>query len=124
MKTNISNIGIGLAVVVIIGGMIWYSQMPGKYDGFAGCIKESGATFYGAFWCPHCQEQKKLFGKSAKNLPYVECSTVDGQGQLPVCKDANVETYPTWEFNGGTRQTGTLSLAEIASSTSCELVTD
>ena len=25
-------------------------------------LKQVGAKMYGAFWCPHCQEQKQLFG--------------------------------------------------------------
>jgi hypothetical protein len=94
MKTNISWIVIGLAVVLIIGGMIWYSSKPGTLDEFALCIKDSGTTFYGAFWCPHCQEQKRLFGKSASKLPYTECSTVDGRGQLPICKEAKNRNIP------------------------------
>ena len=76
---------------------------PGKYDTFAQCLKDKGAVFYGAFWCPHCQAEKKLFGSSVKFLPYVECSTPDGNGQLQVCKDKNITGYPTWELADGTR---------------------
>jgi uncharacterized membrane protein len=55
------------------------------------------AKFYGAQWCPHCQSQKALFGVAAKRLPYIECSP-EGQGtpQAQVCKDAKIESYPTW----------------------------
>ncbi|MFI5205343.1 MAG: hypothetical protein ACHQVK_00215, partial [Candidatus Paceibacterales bacterium] len=67
-------------------------------DDFAKCIKASGATFYGAFWCPHCKAQKDLFGSSVQYLPYVECSTPDGNSQLPVCTNAGVTVYPTWQF--------------------------
>jgi hypothetical protein len=70
----------------------------GKYDTFATCLKDSGATFFGAFWCPHCQNTKKLFGSSQKLLPYEECSTANGQGQLQVCIDKQISSYPTWEF--------------------------
>jgi thiol-disulfide isomerase/thioredoxin len=124
MKTNTSWILVGLAVAAIIGGMIWYSSRPGQYDTFAGCIKESGAKFFGAFWCPHCQEQKALFGKSAKKLPYIECSTPNGQGQLEICKENKVESYPTWHFKDGTVKTGTLSLSDLAAFTGCEAVPD
>ena len=57
--------------------------------------------FYGAQWCPHCQNQKALFGTAAKRLPYVECSP-QGQSapQAQVCKDANIESYPTWIIKG------------------------
>ncbi|MEK6827042.1 MAG: hypothetical protein AABX99_00990, partial [Nanoarchaeota archaeon] len=58
---------------------------PGKYDQFAQCLKDKGAVFYGAFWCSHCIAQKKLFGSSAKLLPYVECSTADASGQAQIC---------------------------------------
>ncbi|MFA6000446.1 MAG: hypothetical protein WC783_05770 [Candidatus Paceibacterota bacterium] len=94
---------------------------PGKLDSFAQCINDSGAVFYGAFWCSHCQAQKKLFGSSAKLLPYVECSTPDGRGQLQVCRDKKVEGYPTWRFADGTELNGEVPLLELAKKTSCVL---
>lgn len=124
MKTYLSWIFVGVAVIAIIGSMIWYSSRPGEYDGFAGCLKESGATFYGAFWCQHCQNQKALFGRSAKALPYVECSTPDGKAQLQSCIDEKIETYPTWKFKDGTIKKGVVSMSELAALTSCPLVKD
>jgi thiol-disulfide isomerase/thioredoxin len=97
---------------------------PGEYDTFAQCLKDSGATFYGAFWCPHCQKQKRMFGKSADLLPYVECSTPDGNGQLPVCKEKNVEGYPTWDFPDGTRVTGEQTFEFLSQKTGCALQPD
>jgi thiol-disulfide isomerase/thioredoxin len=94
---------------------------PGKYDEFATCLKDKGAVFYGAFWCPHCQAQKKLFGKSAKLLPYVECSTADASGQTQACIDKGVNSYPTWEFADGSRLNGEIPLAQLAEKTSCVL---
>lgn len=86
----------------------------------AQCLKDSGAVFYGAFWCPHCIRQKELFGKEAvAALVYVECSTPDGNSQTAVCKDKKIESYPTWEFKDGSRLTGEVSLAELAAKTSC-----
>ena len=110
--------------LVLIGGLVWLIRSPGKpgkLDAFATCIKDSEALFYGAFWCPHCQNQKAMFGRSAKLLPYVECSTPDGQGQLQVCKDAGVAGYPTWKFADGTVKTGEVALPDLADLTSCEL---
>lgn len=87
---------------------------------FAECLQAEGATFYGAFWCPHCQNQKAMFGRKGSDaLPYVECSTRDGQGQTQECIDAGVESYPTWEFADGTRVTGTQSIEALAQKTSC-----
>ncbi len=114
-----------IVLVVIIGAPMaywaYYMSTPGKLDTFATCIKDSGAKFYGAFWCPHCQAQKAMFGKSKNLLPYVECSTADGKGQLQVCEDAGVTSYPTWEFADGSRASGEQQLATLAEKTSCML---
>ncbi len=106
---------------LVIGFWINWERQPGEFDVFAQCIKNKGATFYGAFWCSHCQNQKSLFGKSAKYLPYVECSTSDGQSQLSVCKDKNIKSYPTWEFSDGSRLDGELTLTQLAEKTGCQL---
>ncbi|MBX4181420.1 hypothetical protein KW807_00975 [Candidatus Parcubacteria bacterium] len=111
-------------VLLLIGGVVWLAKTPGKpgkLDSFATCIKDSGALFYGAFWCPHCQNQKAMFGKSAKLLPYIECSTPDGNGQLQTCTDAGVSGYPTWKFPDGTVETGEVALARLGELTKCEL---
>lgn len=108
-----------IATVLLRGG----GQVagPGKYDEFATCLKEKGATFYGAYWCPHCQAQKKMFGNSAKLLPYVECSTVDGNAQTQICIDKEVKSYPTWEFADGSRLNGQIPLEQLRDKTSCVL---
>lgn len=112
-------------IVLIVGGFGIYTgtttQKPGKLDGFTQCLKSSGAEFYGAFWCPHCQKQKEIFGSSKQYLPYIECSTPDGQGVNKICKDKEVVGYPTWLFADGTRLSGELSLTTLAGKTLCPL---
>lgn len=112
-----------IGVIAVIGALIAFlvvqAKKPGTYDTFAQCLTDSGAKFYGAFWCPHCQAQKAMFGKSAKLIPYVECSQPDGKGQLQVCIDQGIEGYPTWTFADGTRQSGKRTLEELAQKTSC-----
>ncbi len=110
-----------LLLLPIFGYYFYYISTPGQFDDFAVCLEEKGAVFYGAFWCPHCQSQKKLFGKSASKLPYVECSQPSGSGQLPICVNKKVESYPTWEFADGSRMTGEISLKDLASTTGCTL---
>jgi hypothetical protein len=119
-------IGVVIAIAVIIGGISLLDTSTNKsvkYDSFAMCLAEKGATFYGAFWCPHCQEQKKMFEHSDK-LPYVECSTPDGKGQLQVCIDKGVKSYPTWIFADASVMTGEVPLANLAEKTGCELPTE
>ncbi len=108
-------------VVAGIGWLVFWMRTPGKYDDFAKCLKDKGAIFYGAFWCPHCQNQKKLFGKSAMYLPYVECSTPDGKAQTQECRDKGIEGYPLWEFSGGERISGEVPLSTLSEKTGCLL---
>ncbi len=100
---------VGLVVAVAIIGLVVFfgkgDTGPSKYDGFATALKDQGAVFYGAFWCPHCQATKALFGSAAKKLPYVECSTLDGNGQTQACIDKKIESYPTWSFKDGIKIT-------------------
>mgnify|MGYP001607168061 CR=1 FL=1 len=116
---------IGLLVLGVIATVVFRSESvpagPGKYDTFATCLKDKGAVFYGAFWCPHCQAQKKLFGSSARLLPYVECSTADGNARTQICIDKKIEGYPTWEFTDGSRLNGEIPLATLAEKTACVL---
>ena len=94
---------------------------PGKYDAFATCLKDKGATFYGAFWCPHCQATKKLFGSSAHLLPYIECSTPNASAQTQICIDKKIVSYPTWIFSDGTQLNGEVTIQQLADKTSCIL---
>lgn len=113
-----------LVLLAFVGGVVWLIRSPGKaspLDSFATCIKDSGATFYGAFWCPHCAAQKALFGSSVKYLPYVECSTPDGNSQLPICNTAGVKGYPTWVFPDHSTSTGEQALSVLSQKTNCPL---
>jgi thiol-disulfide isomerase/thioredoxin len=113
---------LALVVVGVSGYLLWAQNTgPGKLDDFAKCLKDKGAIFYGAFWCPHCQNEKSSFGSSKQYLPYVECSTPDSNGQLQVCKDAGVTVYPTWKFADGSKVEGEMSLKELADKTGCVL---
>jgi hypothetical protein len=76
-------------------------------------LKQVGAIFYGAWWCPHCNTQKDLFGVEAiELLPYVECDK-DEPGRKR-CMDAKVRAYPTWVLKGERRE-GVMSLEELES---------
>jgi uncharacterized membrane protein len=77
-------------------------------------LTKTDAKFYGASWCPACQEQKKRFGADADRLPYVECSP-RGRGSplAAVCRNMNIQGYPTWIINGR-RFGGLLTPEELA----------
>jgi uncharacterized membrane protein/glutaredoxin len=80
-------------------------------------LTKSGVKFYGASWCPHCQDQKQLFGSAARLLPYIECST-GGQNapQSAECQAEDIRSYPTWFINGQ-RVEEILSMQQLADAT-------
>lgn len=111
-------------ILLIVGGFgaSWYmSTLPGKYDTLAQCLTDKGVKFYGAFWCLHCQEQKKMFGNSEKLLPYVECSQPNGRDRTQICIDMDIQQYPTWIFPDGERLTGEIAPEVLAEKAGCEV---
>lgn len=122
-----------VGMVVMIGTLGLYSNVknpvadqvtPGGYTittssgaaeiALAEHLSQIGAKMYGAYTCPHCHNQKQLFGKEAvQKLNYVECHP-DGKNARPdLCDAAKITGYPTWEINGKFYQ-GEKSLQELA----------
>ena len=93
-----------------------------KYDSFARCLASKSARMYGLYWCPHCADQKEMFGASFRNVPYVECAMKDKPGELaPACKAAGVKLFPSWRFAGEQPREGVLSLEALSDKTGCSL---
>ena len=118
IKPYIYLIIVGIFIVSIV---IYSKNTPGQYDDFAKCVSESGAKFYGAYWCPHCNDQKKDFGNSFEFIDYIECSLPNRAGQTQICIDKEIKGYPTWEFGNGERVSGRLSFDIISQKTGCSL---
>lgn len=78
-------------------------------------LSDTRAVFYGASWCNHCQEQKRLFGASVSRLPYIECSP-NGPNAPPLrsCTAAGVRSYPHWVIDGRSYPGVVMSLAQLA----------
>jgi len=117
-------IGVALAVVAVAWGayyILYYRKPVSTLDNFAKCLKAKGAKMYGAWWCPHCADQKEMFGFAFQYVNYVECSP-EGQRIInDVCKQAGVKNFPTWQFPDGSRTEGTQPLAVLAQKTGCTL---
>ena len=112
----------GAAVLIITLLHLHYSGYIGKTAGpedpwIRGLVEhlaKTDAKFYGASWCPHCSEQKELFGPSSSRVPYIECSPGGPRApQAPACNDAGIKSYPTWIINGQ-RYSGIQSLDSLA----------
>jgi len=64
-------------------------------------LTAKGAVMYSAYWCPHCHEQKELFGKeAAAKLKIVECAPDGRNSQADLCRAKNIQGFPSWEING------------------------
>ncbi|KAB8330773.1 vitamin K epoxide reductase family protein [Scytonema tolypothrichoides VB-61278] len=64
-------------------------------------LTKIGAKEYIAWWCPHCHEQKQLFGKEAyPEIQKIECDPQGKDSRPDLCKAAGIQGYPTWEING------------------------
>lgn len=69
--------------------------------GLAEHLSQIGAKKYGAYWCPHCHDQKQLFGQQAfAQVNYIECDPNGKDAQPDRCETAGIQSYPTWEING------------------------
>lgn len=76
-------------------------------------LKKINAKMYGAYWCPHCTQQKEMFGNAIKSINYVECDPRGENAKPSLCQTAKVTGYPTWEINGK-QYVGVQSLEELA----------
>ena len=94
-----------------------------NHDAFAQCLTKKQVTMYGAFWCPHCKDQKELFGRSFVYINYVECA-VPGEPpnvQTPVCRDKQIRKYPTWIFPDGERIEAIQTMEQLSQKSGCKL---
>lgn len=128
MKTK--SLAISLAVIAVLAvaaALAMNAQKgvkagePGQYEDFAKCLTEKGVKMYGAYWCPHCQNQEKMFGGSWKYVDYIECSLPNRGGQNAACNNAGINGYPTWEFANGERVEGEVPLQQLSEKSGCSL---
>lgn len=80
---------------------------------FAKALDAAGAVMYGAGWCPFCTAQKELFEDGQQFMPYVEVTNPD-RSPNQIAVDNNIQSYPTWIFEDGTRLTGLQTLQALA----------
>jgi len=76
-------------------------------------LQAEGDVMYGAYWCPHCADQKDMFDQASDQIPYVECDPKGEKAQPQLCQQKGIQGYPTWEINGELYP-GVRSLNEIA----------
>ncbi len=123
-KISSSTLLFVLAFAVVVGLVAYVAtrpSVPSSYNAFAQCLTENGAKMYGAWWCPHCSNQKKLFGTAFKEIEYIECSPGGSRTMSQQCAAEGIEGFPTWVFADDSRLSGERSFEDLAYKTGCEL---
>ena len=128
--------GFLMSIAVLLAGLIWSSSVDPSRSEISNNIKgmppavlatsttekiklaehltSQGAVMYNAYWCPHCHDQKEMFGKeAAEKLNLVECAEDGFNNQRQLCKDKGITGFPSWEINGSI-DSGVKTLKELA----------
>jgi hypothetical protein len=112
------------AVIVLAFACVYYFahlRQATRYDAFAKCLSGKQVKMYGLYWCVHCAEQKEMFGASFEHVTYIECGIKGSKEEEPVCKQAGVKNFPTWQFPDGSRKEGAQPLQVLSEKSACTL---
>ncbi|MBI2452257.1 hypothetical protein HYV50_04255 [Candidatus Pacearchaeota archaeon] len=136
-------IGVILLIIILLVVVFAFSRKTGgeyddeKLNALASCLADKGVKEYGAFWCPNCAKQEKMFGVGygiiKSRSVYVECDPrcdVPASelpracrgvvGQTELCLQKGVEKYPHWEFQDGSTLIGVQELNVLAEKAGCQ----
>ena len=108
--------GIIATILVMLKSKQTEKISPLILDDFAKCLAAKNIVMYGADWCSHCQDQKKIFGDSFKLIPYVECPK-----ESKLCLEKGVEGYPAWIFPDGQKIKGVQDIKNLSLLSGCSL---
>ncbi len=125
-----------MSIAVLLAGLIWSSSVDPSTQEIANNaqgippaviskssdekiklaehLTKEGAVMYNAYWCPHCHDQKEMFGKEATaKLNLVECAKDGFNNSRALCEAKGITGFPSWEINGSI-DSGIKSLKELA----------
>jgi len=111
----------GILILFAIAFSIGRYYRNHKYDSFAECLTSKQVKMYGLYWCPHCADQKAMFGGAFRHVPYVECAIKGSKELTSECKAAGVKLFPSWQFGTNPPEPGVLSMKNLSDKTGCSL---
>tara|TARA_Y100001968_G_scaffold258997_1_gene246097 strand:+ start:680 stop:1624 length:945 start_codon:yes stop_codon:yes gene_type:complete len=138
--------GFIMSIAVLLAGLIWSSSVdpsttkissniqgipptvisissPEKIK-LAEHLTKEGAVMYNAYWCPHCHDQKEMFGREATaKLNLIECAKDGFNNKKELCEAKGITGFPSWEINGSINS-GVKSLKELAELSNFENTSD
>jgi hypothetical protein len=110
-----------VCLLLLIAWAAYYLFHYHSLSSFAQCLQAKQAKMYGAWWCPHCADQKQELGRAFRYVHYVECSRQGSRTISQECSESGIRHFPTWQFADGSRVEGVLPLAELSQKTGCSL---
>ena len=127
-KKEENNVGTIAFIAVVVGLFIFGAVIAfsgdndvadiSELEGFAACLLESDAIFYGTEWCGFCNQQKQVLGEVYNQFSgqfYVDCDRERGK-----CSAARIRSYPTWIINGRP-YVGVQSIDALSAAMNCQL---
>lgn len=103
----------GIVSIVFFSGCAQTTPVD-NLDTFSQCLTEKWAVLYGAKNCPHCLEQRKMFGESVQYIDYVECTE-----EFERC--GKLRSVPAREFKDGSIVEWRQQFETLARLTNCKL---
>ncbi|MGA7514953.1 MAG: hypothetical protein WBW46_18805 [Candidatus Sulfotelmatobacter sp.] len=114
-------IWVGIVLLFVVAYAAGWEYKNHRYDGFAKCLASKQVKMYGLYWCPHCIEQKEMFGKAFQYVPYVECAVKGSHDITAQCKAAGVKLFPSWQFGTNPPVPSVFPLDVLSAQTGCSL---
>lgn len=105
-------LGSSSSSVMSTRGLVGEGEDVNDLVGFAKALKDAGVVFYGAIWCPFCNDQKNLFEDGYKYLDFKEVTNPD-KSLNALGTQKNITKFPTWEL-GNTRVENVQTLQQLS----------
>ncbi|MAG47386.1 hypothetical protein CL617_02175 [archaeon] len=117
-------VGLFVLFTIFLVGCSGVKHTQESVDVLANCLADKNVKEYGAFWCPNCAKQQKMFGPSYSIIKernvYVECDPRGDHQQANLCLEKEIQRYPHWEFPDGSFEIGAQDLEILAERSGCE----
>lgn len=104
----------GILVLVGIGAAFLFSSEGPDKVLLAECLSEKGFSLAGTSWCPHCADQRDMFGDAIDSLDYHDC-----EEEPDWCREKGITAYPSWITPYGSVSAGVKSLSFLEELSGC-----
>lgn len=86
-----------------------------KTTALAECLDDNDWMMYWSATCPHCKNQRNMFGAAFEEIEYVDCVF-----ESQKCEIAGISGVPVWRWPNGLELQGTQQLQTLAETAWCE----